>query len=387
MVLKELKFYNFRNLLKSTIQFHPSVNIFLGPNGQGKTNLLESIFVLSFGGTFRPGKAEVLIKRGETCGYVEGRYLDKNLTNTAKVEFVDSRKRMLHNNKSLNNSNLKNKLFSVLFSPESLAVIKDGPDARRTLIDEIGMSIHPDYSKKLADFKKALNARNKVLKNYKNHGLEKKSILGVLESLNPIYFEKATDLTHHRLSVVRILKSELSPIYNSLIEGENVEISVEYLISSKNGVDWTASHVYNNFLDRAKDLADAELSAGTTLIGPHKHDIRFLVNQEDSRYFCSQGQQRTLIIAVKMGQILLFKKKHDSYPLLLLDDVLSELDLTKRTKLVKFLNNIEAQIFLTTTDLAFKIDEVSSGSRFLEGDFFVFEINNGEIVKSESNIG
>src|SRR6185312_16818402 len=166
----------------------------------------------------------------------------------------------------------------------------------------------------------------------------------------------ATDLTWQRLEALRAILEDLNQAMNSISKNQNVDISVEYVISGENALKMSYSDVENSLQKRVLELSDAELASGSSLVGPQKHDIVFLYDQNDSRFYCSQGQQRALILSFKMAQIVYHRRVHGTYPALLLDDVLSELDPARRSSLVKFLKDIPAQIFLTTTDLSFAMD-------------------------------
>ena len=151
-----------------------------------------------------------------------------------------------------------------------------------------------------------------------------------------------------------------------------MDISVEYVISGQNARHWSRSDLLSAMHNRAVELRDRELATGLSLVGPQRHDIRVLFAGKDSRFFCSQGQQRALILSFKMAQILYHYRAYQVYPFLLLDDVLSELDPARRSNLVKFLRDVPAQIFLTTTDLSFSMD---FGGRPIH----IFRIENGSV--------
>ena len=228
----------------------------------------------------------------------------------------------------------------------------------------------------MADFRKALKTRNKLLKDYLDENLDKKSTLSVLESLEPIYLNLAAQLTLKR---IKLLHNMLGGIIEAMefISKKSVDISVEYRISGENYLqkanEISLEQINNALYQRLQQLRDAELSSGSSLVGPHKHEIVFLYDQKDSRFYCSQGQQRALILAFKMAQIMYYYKLHEAYPILLLDDVLSELDFVKRGALIEFLQSIKTQIFLTTTDLHLPEELRMNESR-------VFEVKEGRIL-------
>jgi DNA replication and repair protein RecF len=172
-----------------------------------------------------------------------------------------------------------------------------------------------------------------------------------LDSLNPSFFQLSVELTWRRLQAVKAISGDFLYSCQKLFpEQPNVDISVEYSFSEKIVNDFSREKIEKLIYDRMQQLRTAEISTGSSLVGPHKHQIKFLYNQNDSRFFCSQGQQRALILAFKMAQIVYHRKAYRSDPVLFLDDVLSELDEVRRQALIGFLAACEAQVFVTTTD-------------------------------------
>jgi DNA replication and repair protein RecF len=214
--------------------------------------------------------------------------------------------------------------------------------------------------------------RNKILRDFLTGRANESTTRSLLESLDPSYLPLATELTVARLQALNALKRDFHEAVREVLALKNVDISVEYLISGQNAGEWRRSDILSAMHKRAQELRERELSTGSSLVGPQRHDIRVLFAGKDSRFFCSQGQQRAIILSFKMAQILYHHRSYQVYPFLLLDDVLSELDPVRRTNLVSFLRGIPAQIFLTTTDLSFSMD---FGDRRLS----VFQIENGTV--------
>ncbi|RYZ75760.1 MAG: DNA replication and repair protein RecF, partial [Proteobacteria bacterium] len=199
------------------------------------------------------------------------------------------------------------------------------------------------------------------------------STVRLVESINPSFLRLGAQLTFARIEALRGLLKEFNSAMQ-YISGNNVEVGVQYVVSGHDALDFSAQDVIDAVQKRAEELRDAELASGVSLVGPHKHDIVFLYGQKDSRFYCSQGQQRAIILSFKMAQIVYHRKAHNVYPILMLDDVLSELDQQKRDSLITFLHEINTQIFVTTTDFSlpksFSLDEVT-----------VLRINNGQILQ------
>jgi DNA replication and repair protein RecF len=288
------------------------------------------------------------------------------------VSFLSGRREAVWNGRRVSGDRLTKHFPLVLFSPESLLAIKQGPEARRTLLDDVVMTHAPSSFKIIKEFRRALKTRNRVLKDFKRGLTPRDQAHDLIESIDPLFLPLAVELTTARLESLRALQDDFSRAIRFVLERQDVDISVEYLISQQNALVWSRSDLLSAMHKRSIELRSQELESGQSLIGPQRHDIRILFSGKDSRFFCSQGQQRALILSFKMAQILYHHRSYEVYPFLLLDDVLSELDPVRRTNLVKFLRDIPAQIFLTTTDLSFSTD---FGDRRIN----VFNIENGQV--------
>jgi DNA replication and repair protein RecF len=349
-MIQKLWIKNFRNFSEATVSFSPKVNIFLGENGQGKTNLLEALFVLTRGQSFRYADNENLLRKDSGEAFLKAKAFQSELEYDLQLTILKSKKNHLLNGKKTTFADLSARFPNVIFSPESLSAIKEGADERRQLVDDLLTSFHPKSGDLISEFRKALKTRNKVLKNYLSEETSRAETLHVLESLNPIFLKLATDLTWQRLEALRAISSDLNQAMQSISKRNDVDISVEYVVSSENAMKMSRSEVEFSLQKRLVELMSAELASGSSLVGPQKHDIVFLYDGNDSRFYCSQGQQRALILSFKMAQIVYHRRVHGTYPSLMLDDVLSELDSEKRDSLIRFLGDINTQIFMTTTD-------------------------------------
>lgn len=376
MKMSKLRLKDFRNFKELEIEFADRLNIFVGDNGQGKSNLLEAIALLSLNESFRYADNENMIRFDQPASFIEGDLYRNGLDYKVKTQILKSRKNVTWNDKKVTQSSIRNHFSCVVFSPESLSFIKEASDERRTLIDEALISIDPLASNLVADFRKALKTRNRILKDYHEEQIDKKSTLSVLESIEPIYLNLAAQLTLKRINLLSEMKLGIQEAM-VFISKKTVDISVEYRISGENYLQKASAlsleQINNALYQRLEQLRDAELANGSSLVGPHKHEIVFLYDQKDSRFYCSQGQQRALILSFKMAQIVYYYKLHEAYPILLLDDVLSELDFVKRGALLEFLQSIKTQIFLTTTDLQLPEELRMDESK-------VFEVKEGRIL-------
>lgn len=363
MIFERLRLVNFRNYRDVVLSFSPRVNVFLGENGQGKTNLLEAMYMISQGDSFRYSDNSTLINSNNQEALIQALISQNDLHYKLKMGLSKSRKVLTLNEKRVNSADVRKIFASVVFSPESLSSIKEGADHRRELVDELLITFDRKNVNLIADYRKALKTRNKILKNFLE-GLQDKTVTeNLLESLNPQFVRLGADLTYARITALAGLSKDFNNAMQYISGNSVVDISVEYVISDQNAVNFSREEVQFALEKRIKELHDAELSSGTSLVGPHKHDIVFLYGGKDSRFFCSQGQQRAIILSFKMAQIVYHRKAHGTYPVLMLDDVLSELDKAKREALITFLHEINTQIFVTTTDFtlpdSFSLDQVS----------------------------
>ena len=402
MKISSLELFSFRNYKEESIHFHPFVNFFWGANGQGKTNLMEAIYFLSKNSSFRVNKRktfEVLpFRKTQTDknekrsvlkeeGFFENTSENTGLKSSLKMcfeqeekkyeifwKFLQKRSSFFLNQKKVSPSSLSDKIPLLLFSPESLSVIKEGPFERRELLDEYLQSLSSENSYIYKQFKKALKTRNQVLKDQKEKKISLKATKDILISLNPSYLKLSSQISTLRIELLKALKNPLKEVFGRFFQDFQDPVIIEYFISSEKATHWTFSQVYDKLSCKLEERLERELEAGVSLVSPQKHDIVFFVNKEDSRYYCSQAQQRVLILSFKIAQALYYKERSEKYPILLLDDIFSELDEKRKKILIEFLRGYKGQLFLTGTN----VEKVKS--QFKEKKGKVFEIKEGKIL-------
>ncbi len=376
MILRSLKAYQFRNFKDLDIEFNDRLNIIIGDNGQGKTNIIEAIHLLTEGESFRYSKNENLIGLGQNESAIHATIENNDLLSKMSLKITRSQKKLSVNGKPLTHTKLKN-FSSVLFSPESLNIIKESSDERRQLADQLVEQVTPHGYNLIRDFKKVLKTRNRLLKDISEEQIPSQMSRDTLESLNSSFLKLAAELTYLRICTLVEMRPEvekaLNQIHSTDSGGKKVDFNFNYIISDVDHKDSNLEKIVNFLQKRMKDLEIAELKSGVSLIGPQKHDIAFLYNGNDSRFYCSQGQQRSIILAYKMAQIMYHYRVHEFYPILLLDDVLSELDLTKQESLISTLNQTETQTFVTTTDITLL-------SKLSMDKASVFKVRDGQII-------
>lgn len=350
MFFEKIRLVQFRNFNDQTIHFSDRVNVFVGDNGQGKTNILEALYYSITGDTFRYGDNHILINQNHQESLIHSFIQQNELNFQIKTILLKSRKNIFLNNKKISSTDLQKNFSCIVFSPESLSSIKEGADLRRQLIDDLLTTFDKKNSEIISEYKKVLKTRNKILKNFVEAKENLKTTKELLESIQPSFLRLATLLTKKRIDAINAIQYDFNNAMQYISSTENEQLNVQYIISGEDSLSWNEDQIHNALQKRLTELESAELANGTSLVGPQKHDIVFLYGQKDSRFYCSQGQQRAIILSFKMAQIVYHRKVHGQYPVLMLDDVLSELDKKKRDALIRFLHDIKTQIFITTTD-------------------------------------
>ncbi|SHH30420.1 DNA replication/repair protein RecF [Tepidibacter thalassicus] len=342
MYLKSLKLINYRNYDEEYLNFNKNINLLLGKNGQGKTNILEAIYLLSIGKSFRTNKDKDLIKFDKKNSYVGGLFEKGKEENIIEIVIGrDSKKGVKINKISIKKiSQLLGNLNVVIFSPEDLKLVKEGPKERRKFIDREISQIIPLYYNYILNYNKILFQRNKLLKsNY------------IDKNLLDIYDEKLSDygsyIYLYRRDFVKKIDTLARLIHKKLTD-EIEELNIKYINQININVDDTYGDIKYKFLKKLKSNKIIDIQNKTTKIGPHRDDISIFINSLDVRLYGSQGQQRTASISLKLSEIELIKEEIGEYPILLLDDIFSELDQKRQQLLVDSFENV--QIFITSAE-------------------------------------
>ena len=255
------------------------------------------------------------------------------------------------NNKRETIKEVTQKIPIILFTPDSLSCIKMESSRRKDLIDDFIPLICLEGHKIIRSYKKVLKVRNKILRDFLKKRASLSQTESLLDSIEKSYLERATLLTLIRYRVLKALEPVSREILLSLCSVSGF-LEVKYRISGEvlKKEEANFDTLYNAMQNKISERKTLELAQGSTLVGPQKHDISFFYRNQDSRFYCSQGEQRILILALKIAQIMYYKRERGFYPILMLDDVFSELDQKNQENLVEFLNKLKTQIFLTTTE-------------------------------------
>ncbi|AEJ23648.1 recombination protein F [Weissella koreensis KACC 15510] len=348
MRLSSLELDNFRNYQNLEVEFSPGVNVFLGSNAQGKTNLLEAIYVLALARSHRAHSDKELIGWSQKTAKIKG--VVERRTGKIPLSLAFSPKGKKARMNHLDQAKLANyigQMNVILFAPEDLNLVKGSPQIRRQFIDREFSQMSPKYLYIANQYRGILKQRNQYLKQLSHHESSDELFLEVLtEQL----IEYGSDLIWRRLQLLKRLDNAASPIQEAITKDQE-HLKIEY-VSQLNVTDLTdLTMIQKGLKQHFNKLKKREIQMGTTLLGPHRDDLQFMVNGHDVATFGSQGQQRTTALAVKLAEIDLMKEETGEEPILLLDDVLSELDSTRQTHLLTAMQD-RVQTFITTPSLS-----------------------------------
>lgn len=334
MLITNLKIKNFRNYDELNINFNNKINIFYGNNAQGKTNIIESIFLCAIGKSFRTSKDKELIKFNEDFLNIEINYQKSDRDGKIKIEISDKKNVFLNGIKTKKLSEIIGKINVVLFTPDDINILKNGPKMRRRFLDIMISQLRPNYIYCLNMYAKTLEQRNIYLKQIK---FEQKNP-ELLDLWDEKLVEYAEKIYLYRKEFIDKIKEKINLIHKK-ITNNNEEINLEYIS------DFSTKE---NFYLSLKQNHKIDIIRGATSKGVHRDDFIVYLNDKNVSTYGSQGQNRTSVLSLKMAELQVVKDEIGENPILLLDDFMSELDEERRNN---FLNNIgDTQVIVTCTD-------------------------------------
>ncbi|MBQ3021584.1 MAG: DNA replication/repair protein RecF [Bacilli bacterium] len=356
MEITSLKLINFRNFSNLELNFSKNRNLIIGNNGEGKTNIVEAIFVLALTKSFRTNEDDILIKENNNLYKIEGN-IKSSFINNYKIIYQDKVKVVKINNNKINKlSDYISNIQVVFFSINDLKLIKDTPNTRRKLINLEISQLNNNYIKYLNYYNKILKQRNTYLKSTFNIN---KSYLNILDEQLIDYGLKIFNM---RKKFINNINDIISNIYNKL--GGKGKLFIKYKSDYDDLDKEEILKIYNKYIDK-------DLNLKSTQYGIHKDDYIFYIDDKDIKNFGSEGQQKNSVIAFKMAELEIFNDTNNDYPILILDDLFSELDIKKIECILDYINR-DIQTFITTTDLKKVKNKYLKNSK-------VFQIKNGEI--------
>ncbi|WP_289891357.1 DNA replication/repair protein RecF [Virgibacillus pantothenticus] len=347
MHIQQLQLKNYRNYESLDITFDHTINVIIGENAQGKTNLMEAIYLLAFTKSHRTPREKELVKWEEEYAKIEGRVSKRNQSFPLEIVIsAKGKKAKLNRIEQKRLSDYIGAFNVVMFAPEDLTLVKGAPQIRRRFMDmELGQ-IQPRYIYHLGQYQKILKQRNHVLKQLQRQSNQDRTILHVLTDQ---LIEHAATLLERRFVFLNLLRKWAQPIHYGISRNlETLDIAYSPTIEvSEEAKKGKIAYIYSR---KFIDIEEKEIDRGTTLIGPHRDDLLFYVNDKDVQIYGSQGQQRTTALSVKLAEIELIYNEVGEYPVLLLDDVLSELDDYRQSHLLQTIHG-KVQTFVSTTSV------------------------------------
>lgn len=364
MKIQNLNLKNFRNYNKLDISFNDKLNIIIGNNAQGKTNILEAIYYLSITKPISINNDKSIIMRDKEGTSISTVVVDKDSSNKLTVNVTSNGKKLLINSNEIKkHSDFIGILKVILFTPDSLGIIKEGPGNRRRFLNIEISQLYVRYINILNEFNVILKQRNEYLKIIREGNYNKE----YMNILNEKFISLSIDIYKYRKKFIDLLNRYIGSIFKDISSYEG--LSLRYITN----IDLSDMNNIEKVLMEKIDAGfNREVIYGSTLIGPHRDDFSFILEDNDLLLYGSQGQLKMAVLALKLAEIEVFKDICGENPVILLDDLFSELDINKRNKVINYLNK-DMQTIITTTDLSNVDEEYINNS-------YIFEIENGAVI-------
>ena len=360
MYIKNLKIINFRKIENIDIELNKNINVFIGNNAQGKTSILNAIYMLALTKFDKNISDEEIIKKGSLFSKVKGNIKVGKISKKLEV-ILEKNVKVLRIDGNVCNrvTDYLSNLNVIMFSPDALDIVKKSPCIRRNLINVELCQLYPSYVKTLNEYNRILKIRNEYIrKNFNNINFD------YFDVVTSNLIDRAIIIMNYRKAFISKLNENISNVYYKIMKQEGLKINYVCNLPccDKNEL---IKFYRENFVN--------EISQKVTLFGPHRDDFDFYLHDENLKLYGSQGQQRVAILSLKLSEISIFKEVKGYYPIVLLDDIFSELDIEKRRNLLKFIKS-NIQFIITTTD-------VKNISSKILNKASVFNLKDGKILK------
>ena len=356
MYINKIKLQNFRNYNEQEINLNKSINVFYGDNAQGKTNILEAIFLCTFGKSFRTNKEKELIKLGKDNANVIIEYEKKDRDGKISISISDKKQILVNGIKIKKLSELLGNINIVIFTPDDINILKGGPALRRRFLDMMIGQLKPNYVYTLNMYIKTLEQRN----NYSRQIKEENKPENLLDIWDEKLIEYADIIYKYRKEFIDKIKKKINIIHIKITD-EKEEINIQYISNCE------SKEVYSELLKQRRKL---DIIKGFTTEGIHRDDFEIYINNKELSIYGSQGQNRTAILSLKLSELQVIYDEIEEEPILLLDDFMSELDINRRKN---FLNNINnTQVIITCAE---KIEFLKENV-----DYCLYQVKEGEII-------
>ena len=342
MFIEELKLIHYRNYENELITPQKGINIIKGENAQGKTNLIEAMFFLSRGYSHRASNVAELAQWDHDDFFMNARVVSEGVKHVLSAKSHQGKRQFLLDGKVKKRDKINGIFNTILFEPDDLKIVKEGPDKRRRFLNQEISGFRPEYHYILRDYEKILNQRNSLLKNIHYEP----SLKTTLDVWDEQLIQTGVRLMNHRIRYLHRLNREANNLHKILSLGKET-LSLFYLNNIIDTME-ELSEIKNIFKKRLESSREEEISRGATIYGPHVDDMIIQINGKDARRYGSQGQQRSAAISLKLSQIEIYYDNTGEYPVVLLDDIFSELDEHRRKNILSLLNKTQA--FITCTE-------------------------------------
>lgn len=353
LVVTRISFSGYRNLDGVVLEPSSGVTVLVGPNAVGKTNTVEALQYLTAGQSFRRPSPAELVAPGAREAHVSARLEGDGRVVDVELVAAEGSRKFLRNGKPCRSQDLPGTLLSILFCPDDLSLVKGSASMRRGELDSFGAQANAGYRKVLSAYTRSVEQRNRLLKDGCDPVL--------LDAWDESVALGGATLLHHRLNLFTRLSSLVGEVYADVASGETLACRyVPSVAGAEAGMG--RDELRDLMLRRMEESRGDDLRRGQTLVGPHRDDISFEIEGRDARAFGSQGQQRTVALAWKMAEVRLCEDLLGERPLLLLDDVMSELDENRRACVTKFVEG-GIQTVITTTNLGYFDDSLLEGMK------------------------
>lgn len=362
--MNKLTLFNFRNYRHQEVEFSNRRNLILGRNAQGKTNLLESVFLLSYMRSNRARRLGEVVMWGCPEASVQGSFEADGSRVKVKVKLGEGKKEAEVNGQTVTRmQSAKGLVKTVFFSPDDLYLIKGEPSRRRDFFDEVMEGTGPMEVDLLQRYRHVVRQRNALLKNWERHG---GGLSRILEPWNMALIELGSRIAVERIQVLKGMSGLVGGLYEE-VSGDRKEVSMVYegAVDPECGTVEEASREMERSVEAA---AEEEKRRRTTTVGPHRDEVKVLLEGREARYFASQGEQRTLAFCMRLGQKRFLEMETGKTPILLLDDVMSELDGERRRRVLSIAGG-RSQVLMTATEVSTDLGE----------DAEIIKVHGGEI--------
>ena len=357
LLVTDVTLRDFRNFECLDLSLSPGVTVLVGPNAVGKTNTVEAVQLLTSGTSFRRPAPAQLVREGATSARIDARLVGDGRVVDHRCDATSGGRRFSRNGKRCRAADMPEELPSVLFSPDDLALVKRGASQRRDELDLLGRQVSRGYAHVLAEYQRAVDQRNRLLR-------DEHVDLSLLDAWDASVALGGATLLAARMRLFVRLAEKVGEAYGVISGGE--ALSCSYVCTlGENLEEMGRDELRDVFLDRLEAGRAEDLRRQQTCVGPHRDDVSFVVGGRDARAFASQGQQRSVVLALKMAEVELAGEILGSRPILLLDDVMSELDEARRAAVVRFVGE-GIQTVVTTTNLGYFSPELLDAAKVVD---------------------